>query len=275
MCTVAASDATQGQPVIAAGTRLAPQHIGVAASVGSDEVIVAQQPRITLLTTGDEVVSPGTPTAQLGPQQIRNSNGSMLTAMLMALGTPLLRHEHVPDDPELTRAAAREALSHSQLVITVGGVSVGQRDFLPGAWKHLGLETILHGVNIQPGKPLFVARDENKMVIGLPGNPVSALATAHLFVWPVLRKMLASGSGAPPVLPWRDVRLAEPVKTSSKRLVFRAAAIQPEGTAKVIQWHGSGDLIHTAAADGFVRLPMQDEPAPAGVTVGYLPMIGH
>jgi len=263
-----ASDASAGQTLLAAGTRLGPQHIGIAAAVGAATLAVSQRPRVTLLTTGDEVVPPSTATASLQPQHIRNSNGPLLAALLESLGCPLLRHVHVPDDPEETRAAAREALSHSHVVVTVGGVSVGQRDFLPPAWHHLGLETIVHGVNIQPGKPLFVARDDSKLVIGLPGNPVSVLATAHLFLRPVLLRVLGR---EPATLPWRTVKLAAAVKASSRRQVFRAATLGDLGSATVIQWHGSGDLVHTAAADGFVRLPLQDA-VEQGTEVPFLPL---
>lgn len=264
-----ASDAQATQIVLSAGTRLGPQHIGIAAAVGASELVVAQRPRITLLTTGDEVLPPTTATNALEPQQIRNSNGPMLAAMLAAIGTPLLRHEHVPDDPEVIRAAAREALAHSHLVLTVGGVSVGQRDFLPWAWQNLGLTTILHGVNIQPGKPLLAVRDDCKLVLGLPGNPVSVLCAAHIFAWPVIRRMLGQPCAEPP---WRTLPLAETAKASGKREVFRAATALSDGSVRIVKWHGSGDLIHTASADGFIRLPLTDEPVAAGTPVRFLDM---
>lgn len=263
------SDAKAGDVVIPAGTRLRAQHLGIAATVGATELEVSQPPRITLLTTGDEVRPPDTPSNTLEPQQIRNSNGPVLRGLLASLGIALVDHRHIVDEPEQTLAAAREAISRSHLVVTVGGVSVGQRDLLPWAWNRLGLETVLHGVAIQPGRPLFVARDENKLVIGLPGNPVSVLATAHLFLWPVLRKML----GEPAALPWRDVVLANDVKPKPKLEVFRAARLTPRGQAEVIHWHGSGDLMHTAGADGFVRLPRGEQSLQPGQVVPFLPLI--
>lgn len=270
-----ATDASAGQTVLRSGTRLAAHHIGIAAAVGAVALRVTQRPRVSLITTGDEVLDCKTPTDALGPQQIRNSNGPMLAALLRTLGVGLLHHEHVPDDPEQTLCAAREALSRSHLVLTVGGVSVGQRDFLPGAWRHLGLATILHGIAIQPGKPVLACRweepDGNKLVLGLPGNPVSVLATAHLFVRPVLRAMLTAGRDA--ALPWRSVRLVESVKAKANRLVFRAAKLLDGDRAQVIQWHGSGDLAHTAEADGFVRLPLTDDPVAAGTEVLYLSIV--
>ncbi|MCE9590150.1 MAG: molybdopterin molybdotransferase MoeA [Planctomycetes bacterium] len=262
-----AADAAAGKVVLRAGTVLMPRHIGIAASVGAVELAVTERPRITLLTTGDEVLPAATTTANLAINQIRNSNGPMLTAILANWGTPALQHLHLPDDPEATRAAAREALAASHLVITNGGVSVGERDFIPAAWQHLGLQTVLHNVNIQPGRPVLVTRDDCKLVLGLPGNPVSVLCTAHLFARPVLRLMLGV---APAALPWRDVRLAEATKSNAKRLLFRAVQLHADGTATVIPWQGSGDLIHTADADGFVRLPQQDAPIAAGTSVPFL-----
>jgi len=274
-----ATDAAAGHVVLRAGMRLGPQHLGIAAAVGAVKLRVYQQPRISLISTGDEVMSPATATDDLQPQQIRNSNASMLTGFFQSLGAPLLHHEHVLDEPEHTRAAAREALSHSHLVITVGGVSVGQRDFLPWAWKQLGLHTLVHGVAIKPGKPVFVAapydpedpnQRDNKLVIGLPGNPVSVLATAHLFIWPIIQKVF----GADGALPWRHVALAEAADAAARRRLFRAARLLEDGSASVIQWHGSGDLMHTADAHGLVDLPLQDQPVAAGQQVQFLPIVG-
>jgi len=253
---------------VASGTRLGPQHLGIAAAMGAVELELAAPLRVTLLTTGDEVVAPATPGDVLEPQQIRNSNGPMLAALLQTLGAHVLAHEHVPDEPQQTLAAAREALSHSHLVITVGGVSVGQRDLLPWAWQQLGLRTLVHGVAIQPGKPVFVATPshddapDNKLVIGLPGNPVSVLATAHLFVRPLLLGKL----------PWRQVTMGEAIKPNAKRELFRAVRLRDDGCATTIAWHGSGDLMHTAAAQGWLRLPMQEEPLEAGRQAAYLSM---
>jgi molybdopterin molybdotransferase len=299
-----ATDAEKGQILIPAGTRIAPQHIGIAASAGATHIKVASRPRITLLTSGDEVRPYNTQTADLESQQIRNSNGPMLQALLQMLGTPIIEHIHTPDEPEQTLVSAREALAKSHIVITVGGVSVGQRDLLPWAWKQLGLGTVLHGVAIQPGKPVLVCSDAIdskpnvnvsqpqtlsdkgtpptkddalpcKLAIGLPGNPVSVLATAHLFVWPVIRRMLMGAAHeAFDVLPWRNVPLADQVTPKPARELFRTATLNQAGEAELVQWHGSGDLAHTSTASGFVRLPKQSDPLPAGSLVPFLPSIG-
>jgi len=265
------SDATAGQTVMARGTRLGPHHIGIAASVGAIQLEVAQLPKVSLLTSGDEVRPADTSAQCLAPQQIRNSNGPMLSAFFAAAGVPHSDHQHLLDEPEQTLEGARAALSRSQLVVTVGGVSVGQRDLLPWAWRQLDLKTIIHGVAIQPGKPLFAARGQGVLVIGLPGNPVSALTTAHLFVWPVMRKML----GLAGALPWRQLALAGSVKAISSRQLFRAARVLADGTAAVIDWHGSGDLMHTANANGFARLPLVAGQVERGTPVPFLPLVAE
>ena len=271
-----AVDAGAGQVVLRAGTLLGPHHLAVAATVGAISLRVAARPRVALLTTGDEVRPAEFTTDQLEPHQIRNSNGTMLTALLSALGADLVMQRHVNDEVEQTETAAGDALSQADCVITAGGVSAGQRDRLPDAWRTLGCRTILRGVAIQPGKPLLVvaaaADGDTSLVLGLPGNPVSVLATAHLFVWPVLLKMMGIDAG-PSALPWRDVTLAEAVDTQRTRELFRTARLCSASQAQVVAWNGSGDLMHTAHADGLVRLPRQDDPVPAGTCVPFLPCV--
>ncbi len=266
-----ASDAGIGTVVLSAGTRLGPHHVGIAATVGEVSLEVSARPRVALLTSGDEVMPSHLKTDQLAPQQIRNSNAPMLTAWLNALNVELVTHEHAPDDPQQTLALATGALARGDLVITTGGVSAGEYDWLPRAWEQLGLQTLLHGVSIQPGKPVLAARSQNgQLVLGLPGNPVSVLATAHLFAWPTLNRMQSAGGL---LLPWRPVLLAEPVKPNRTRTLFRAVQLTQHGEAKVLPWHGSGDLMHTAKADGLVRLAKQEAPVPARATVPFLPLV--
>lgn len=269
------ADARRGDTVLPSGTPLGPHHLGIAAAVGAAEVAVSRRPAVSILSTGDEVQPIARPTDCLAPQQIRNSNAPMLCGLVERWGGELMDLVHVPDEPEVTLAAAREALSKSNLVLTTGGVSVGARDYLPGVWKRLGLRVILHGVNVQPGKPLFVAQavdEHEKLVVGLPGNPVSVLATAHLFVSAVMRTM---NGAAEPGLLWRRVWLAEEARPNPRRESFRPCRFVGETREQVvvIPWQGSGDLMHTAAADGLLRLPIQREPVPAGSPLPMLPWL--
>jgi len=267
-----AADAGRSEVVLRRGTVLQPHHLGIAASVGAMQVQVAARPRVVVLTSGDEVRPADTATHDLLPQQIRNSNGPMVASLVEAMGAQVLYIKHVVDETDDILPVVDEALSHADCLVTTGGVSVGQRDRFAALWEMLGFRKIVHGVAIQPGKPFFAADGSQgrPVVLGLPGNPVSALVTAHLFVRPLLRRVLRGDSGDDP-LPWRRVPLAEPARPGSGRQLFRAACLAADGRVSIIPWQGSGDLVHTAAADGLVRLPMQDEPiAAAGEPVLFL-----
>lgn len=269
------ADAATGNVVLRAPAVLAPHHLGIAAAVGASRLTVARQPRAVVLSSGDEVKPADTPTPELEPQHIRNSNGPLLVALLRATGAEVLRHEHVVDEAGPVQEACARAAADADLVVTAGGVSVGRRDLFPTVWPDLGYETVLHGVKMQPGKPVFVARptsSEGALVLGLPGNPVSVWATAHLFVWPAVRKAL----GLDPGLPWRRVVLASPAKANPRREAFRAARFvgQGEQRVEVVAWQGSGDLMHTAVADGLLRLPAQEGRVEAQTELWFLPVLG-
>jgi len=125
---------------------------------------------------------------------------------------------------------------------------------------------MLHGANIQPGRPIFVGRAPGgTIVIGLPGNPVSTLATACLFAWPIVRELLGAMGG----LPWRNEQLASVVAPNANRQAFRPASLTGNGV-RVPSWAGSGDLCHTSPTHGLVELPVQAEPVPAGTVVRFL-----
>lgn len=269
------ADAKAGDTLIEPGVRLGAQHIGIAAAAGCAQPVVVRRPGVSLITTGDEVRPPATKTTDLSPQQVRNSNGPMLDALLQSLNVERLDHAHVRDDPQATLSALREATEKSDLVLTVGGVSAGRRDYVPWAVGELGFETVIKGVALQPGKPVFIAQacdGSGRLVVGLPGNPVSVLATAHLFAWPIIRAM----SGLNPALPWRRVGLGQAVTPNPRREAFRSAELIGDNKeqVRVIGWKGSGDLAHTSRADGFVRLPMRREEMRPGDPAWFLPMIG-
>ncbi len=269
------ADAKAGDVLIEPGVRIGAQHIGIAASAGCVLPVVVRRPGVSLITTGDEVRAPATKTTDLPPQAIRNSNGPMLDALLQHLNVERLDHAHVRDDPQATLSALREAVQKSDLVLTVGGVSAGRRDHVPWAVGELGFETVVKGVAIQPGKPVFIAQARDgsgRWVVGLPGNPVSVLATAHLFAWPILRAL----SGLDAKLPWRRVEVVEAVTPNPRREAFRLVEFVDgnQDKARVIGWKGSGDLAHTSRADGFVRLPLRQEELRPGDPAWFLPIIG-
>jgi molybdopterin molybdotransferase len=260
-------DARVGDVVLQASTVLAPHHIAIAAAVGKVPISVYPKPRVTLLTTGDEVCPPQTRTDQLQPQQIRNSNGPLVVALLSRLGVVDVTHLHLPDEPEPTFDAAKKAMNESDLVLTVGGVSVGHRDHLPGTWEKLGVEKLIHGVAIKPGKPVYAARKDQCMILGMPGNPVSVLASFHLFVWPIICHL--SHQHQPQ---WREVTLEQTAKSHPSRDQFRLARISGQ-KASIISWQGSGDLMHTAKADGFVWLKRGESSCENRQNMPFLPLV--
>jgi len=266
------SDARAGDTVLASGTRLAPHHVAIAATVGATRLEVSRRPVVSILTSGDEVVPPSTSAEHLGSAQIRNSNGPLVRALLARLGVEVGSVEHVRDDRDATLQMASHCVAISDLVVSTGGVSVGHRDWLAWAWDELGVERLVRGAAIQPGKPILVGRSAGHRaawVVGLPGNPVSVAVTAHLFLWPILLRMLAAR--AP--LPWHSVALASPVQSSASRQLFRAVNRGEDGRAQPVPWHGSGDLMHLGTANGIIRLPCADRLIEAGEALPFLPLV--
>ncbi|HEY5982816.1 MAG TPA: gephyrin-like molybdotransferase Glp [Anaerolineales bacterium] len=188
-------DVKPGQVVLGAGSRLRPQEIGGLMALGLTTVLVKRKPRIAVISTGDEIVDPQT---QPAPGQVRDVNSSSLAALVADAGGEPVLLGVVPDRPDELASAARTALSTSDLVIISAGSSASARDLTASTINALGEPgVIVHGVNIRPGKPTILGICGGKVVIGLPGNPVSALVVARLFVVPAILKWLGLGEGRP------------------------------------------------------------------------------
>ncbi|HLR78946.1 MAG TPA: gephyrin-like molybdotransferase Glp, partial [Burkholderiaceae bacterium] len=179
-------DVKQGTEVVAPGTVLGAAQVALIASQGIAEVDVFPQLKVGLLTTGDELVAPGQPRA---PEQIYNSNGPMLSAMLKRQGVESVTALHAQDTPESITQAFETLLSECDLVLTVGGVSVGDKDLVKPTIEQLGGTLDLWRVNMKPGKPVALAHARNKPIVCLPGNPVSAFVVYTLLVSPLVRTM--------------------------------------------------------------------------------------
>lgn len=246
--------------IAAAGTRLSPVLLSACAMAGATAVVVAVRPRLALVTTGDEVGGGG----EAG---IHDSNGPFLAAFAAALGLPATR-THARDADDALRRALRQATDDAEVVVTTGGVSAGDRDLVPAIATELGFTTVFHHLAMQPGKPVLLARrGERRFLVGLPGNPVSVVATAHLVLWPLLRRL----QGAAPA-PWLELPLTIPWSHRGNRQLFLPAR-QVAGGIEPLEWNGSGDLLAAAAADALIDLPPGCAVA-AGAPVRALPYVG-
>lgn len=183
-------DVASGSTLLEAGTRLEAAALGHLAGQGITEVEVRRRPRVALLSTGDEIVDPG---QSLGPGQLYNSNRPMLRRLLERFGVTLVMTASIPDDPAATREVLAEAASQADIVVTTGGVSVGEEDHVKAAVESLG-QLDLWRLAIRPGKPLALGRiprrDGETRFVGLPGNPVSSFVGAWLFLRPLVGSML-------------------------------------------------------------------------------------
>ena len=178
-------DIQRGDVVVAAGTRLLPQHLGLAASVGVAELAVCRRPRVALFASGDELVMPGSP---LAPGKIYNSNLFTATALLQALGCEVIDLGIVEDTLEATKEALRRGAREADLIFASGGVSVGEEDHVKPAVEALG-SLDMWKIAIRPGKPVAFGHVNGTPFIGSPGNPVSLFVTFLLFVRPFLLRM--------------------------------------------------------------------------------------
>ncbi len=191
----ARSDVTAGSLLFEPGRVLDPPALGLLAAAGIDAADVYASPRIAVLITGDELVPPG---VKLGPGQIRESNGVMICAALSALGFTPCRYERVADDRDIFARALAKALDECDGVIISGGSSVGTRDYTPVLVSEAGEPgVIVHGVRVRPGRPVLLAMVGDRPVIGLPGNPVSALVMFEALAKPILLRMFNKVDSTP------------------------------------------------------------------------------
>lgn len=240
-------DIQPGSKVLEAGTRLQPQHLGLLASVGLAEIAVRRRLKIQVLSTGDELVSPGEP---LSPGQIYNSNDTVLAGLLDRLGCEHLPTLQVPDTPEATREALVRARDQADLVLSSGGVSVGDADFVKPTVEAMG-ELSLWKIALKPGKPVAFGHLNDVPFIGLPGNPVSVFVTFCLFAAPVIRRLQGRRRTFPaPVLLPAGFELP-----AGKREQYLRVRVD-EGRLRLYPHQGSGVLSSVAWADGLARIPV-------------------
>jgi len=241
-------DIRAGQVVLEAGTRLAPQHLGIAAMAGREVVAVFGRPVVTVLTTGTEVVPA---TWALTPGMVRDANLPLICAQLETAGFPPAAWIHSNDDPASLRETAAQLLSASDVLVAAGGVSMGTRDFVPSILEALGMDIRVRGVAQKPGKPLLFAVDPaGRSAFGLPGNPVSVMVSLEEYVLPHLRRM--SGLAGCRKRVFEGV-LTDAYGKEPGRLHFLRVEARREGAEWMLRLpesSGSGDLMSTSAANG-------------------------
>jgi molybdopterin molybdotransferase len=256
-------DVAVGATVLAAGRRLDAAALGMAASVGAARLSVARPVRVALFSTGDELVMPGEP---LKPGTIYNSNRYTLRGLLQSLGCEVVDLGIVPDQLEATRAALRSAASQADLILTSGGVSVGEEDHLRPAVQAEG-QLDLWQISLKPGKPLAYGRVQNAHFIGLPGNPVSSFVTFLMLVRPFILRLL----GAQAVEPRRYALRADFAwPKPDKRREFLRARLNAAGGLELFPNQGSGVLTSAVWGDGLVDNPPGQAIA-NGDTVQFMP----
>ncbi|KAF1030470.1 MAG: Molybdopterin molybdenumtransferase [Pseudomonas sp.] len=255
-------ETTVGEEVLPAGTRLGPVELGLAASLGRDRLEVIRRPRVAVLSTGDELIEPGLP---LGPGQIYNSNRRVLCTWLERLGCEVVDAGILPDDLEQTRTRLG-ALGTVDLILSTGGVSVGEADFLGIALREEG-ELALWKLAIKPGKPLTFGHFRGVPVIGLPGNPASTLVTFGLLARPYLLRR----QGVQAVQP---LSIEVPVgfvwaKAGNRREYLRGRLEQ--GRAIIYRNQSSGVLRSAAWAEGLVEV-LEGTTLEPGDRVRFIPL---
>jgi molybdopterin molybdotransferase len=260
----AGEDVAAGQHVLSAGDDLGPAELGALAALGRADVLCGAAPRVAVLTTGDELVEPGG--GPLAPGQIRNSNAYALAAQAQRAGAQVVAREIVRDTRQHTVETLARALESADVVIVSGGVSVGPHDHVKPALAELGVEQRFWRVALKPGKPTWFGTLGDKLVFGLPGNPVSAIVTFHLFARPALRR-LAGGDA-------RDTRSQARLDVAYPREPGRDQVLRVRLDARPDGWHvaptkpqGSHVLTSMLGAGAFAIVPRGDGELAAGSPV--------
>jgi molybdopterin molybdotransferase len=263
-------DVAAGDVVVSAGGRITPARLAAAAAAGLAVLPCPRRPRVVILATGSELVAPGEP-LRLG--QIYETNGMMLAAALAAAGADVVPEPPVADEEAALREALERGLA-ADVLVTSGGVSVGEHDLVRAVERELGVEEVFWRVSIKPGKPVSFGVCRDALVFGLPGNPVSALVGCELFVKPALRALQGLADPRPRFEPGR---LAAGLTRNEERDEFVRARSRAEGDAVVLEpvvGQESHMIVRAGAADALVHVPRGNGELDAGSTVQWLRLGG-
>lgn len=263
----AGEDLARDAVAMTAGMRLTAGGLALAAMLGRADLPVSRRPIVTIVCTGDELRAPG---EAARPGSIPESNSAPLAALARQAGADVRVAPIARDEPRATQRAVEQALAGTDVLLTVGGVSVGDHDVVRPALERAGVKLDFWRVAIKPGKPLAFGRSGGVRVLGLPGNPASAIVTFVLFGMPLLRAMQRDARPAPMLV---HVRMGAARKRSPDRLELVRAMLQLDGgrlTARVHDNQSSGSATSLASSDGLAFVPAGDEAIPAGAFVDFL-----
>lgn len=261
-------DFEAGQTLIGAGEKLDPRRLALAASAGYGRIPVAQRPRIALISTGDELVAPG---VEPGPSQIVNSNSPMIGSLLRQQNCEVTDFGIIPDNRSALEAAFNQARSYD-VVVTMGGASVGDHDLVQSSLLASGATINFWKIAMRPGKPMMFGELDQSLVIGLPGNPVSAFVCTHLFLLPLVRAMQAATHPLPRLA---RARLGVPLGENGTRMDFIRAFLSFDDSGLIAMPFSRQDssmLSILAQADCLIERPMNAPPANIGDAITILPL---
>lgn len=242
------SDFAKGDQLVAPGVRLTPQALVAVAAADQATIEVYRRPWVAILSTGDELVEPGG--SRRAPGSIPDSVTFGVAALAEQWGAEVVERRRTRDDLDLLRVAAEAALRAADLVVVTGGASVGEKDFAQAMFEPFGLEILFSKVAIKPGKPVWLGRVQDKLVIGLPGNPSAAMVTARLFLAPLIAGL--GGQDPSVAWRWRPAPLARPLQTCGEREVFHRGQARLDGVVPLDNQDSSSQKA-LAAADLLIR----------------------
>lgn len=258
------SDHAKGAELLRPGTRVSPMDVAIIASCGLAEVSVAKRARISVISTGNELVPAGD---AIEPHQIRMSNGPAIVAMLEENGFDDAEHDHLVDEPKVLKERIAKHLERSDVLVLSGGVSMGKADYVPEVLAELGVSVAFHNVSQRPGKPMwFGVGSDGQAVFALPGNPVSALVCSRQYVIPALRQMAGM---APPALQFAS--LTTDVSFKPKLTNFLPVKLISNAAGQVlampVHTNTSGDFAALSGTDGYVELALEETNFKSGTAV--------
>jgi molybdopterin molybdotransferase len=259
-------DLQAGDVVVSAGALLGPAQLGALAASGVADISSARRPRAAVLATGSELRRPG---ERLEPGQIYEANGVLLAAQLRSAGAEVEPLEPVADD-EASHKAALEAGLRADVLVTSGGVSVGPHDLVRSVGADLGVEEVLWGVAVKPGKPLWFGVRGETLVFGLPGNPVSSLVCFELFVRPAVLALQGLTDPLPRFEPGRLAGGVQPNPARTELVRARSRVVDGGLELEVLTGQESHMIARAAGADALVLVPAGEQELAAGSAVSFL-----